>query len=156
MQKLINLKKEYSKVFVRDITSLGGMIFYMLNLIISIIAGQYVLCKALAISLVFIFLISLSLRLVYFKPRPKKQPYQNIYERLDASSFPSIHAARITALAFIYGYVLKLSLSINIFLAIIVILVSYTRVKLKKHYLIDVVTGVVVGAISSYISLMMI
>ena len=66
-------------------------------------------------------------------------------EKLDASSFPSIHAARATFLFIILSKFLFVGDIYGAFLGFMLFLVFYSRVYLKKHYWIDVIVGGVVG-----------
>ena len=96
-----------------------------------------------------IYLTTLIIRLFYFKNRPNRIRYRTLLEKLDASSFPSIHAARISFLfIFLVIFVAKDVLFILLFF-ILTLLVLYSRIYLEKHYLIDVIGGVILGIITS-------
>jgi membrane-associated phospholipid phosphatase len=58
------------------------------------------LCVALVCSYVFGSLI----KLFYFKPRPKEQAYKNLLQKIDASSFPSVHTSNSFIVAFFGVY----------------------------------------------------
>lgn len=127
--------------FFRDITAMGGfaasllliLLFMSSSLLIRLIAGSIITAGVV----VFI-------RIFYFKDRPKREIYTNFWQRIDASSFPSLHAARIVFLAIIFS-VHFANLYLTILCSITAALVSYSRIYLKKHDWWDVAGGAVVG-----------
>ena len=79
-------------------------------------------------------------------------PNKTFIQKYFAGSFPSIHTARITAFSigiasFYADKMLILILSLTI------IVVGYSRIYLKKHYLIDVAAGFIIGAVISTLGL---
>lgn len=147
---------DYFNVFVNDFSSLGGMVFYCLMIIFMLVIRFYLLSLFLFVSLVVLFFIILTIRTIYFKPRPNKKGYKNLFERLDASSFPSVHAARIVSLLFFYIFNFNVNVMVLIFFSIVVLIVIYTRIKLRKHDIYDMIAGSFVGLISSYITYLII
>jgi len=132
-------------MFFKQITELGS-----LTIILIAIFFSYFFDNALAIRLfagvATVTIISFIIKAIFFRARPNKQPVNTLVERLDASSFPSIHSARITVLAFwLIMYVNDIIL--KIFLGCIGVLVAYSRIYLKKHYLIDVIAGFMLAMI---------
>ena len=90
-------------------------------------------------------IVSIFIKYFYFKERPLKKEKTNLIERLDAASFPSTHSMRIFSLMF--WIVLLGDMKLTIYSTIIVFLVSYSRIYLKKHYLIDVIFGIILSFI---------
>jgi len=104
------------------------------------------LLNKLAIGLVLMQSAVIIIRTFYFKERPNKYPYKSYIERIDASSFPSLHSARITFLAIAFmNYYNEMIFSI--LLAALAVIVMYSRIYLKKHDLKDVLAGAILGAI---------
>ena len=129
----------------RQLTELGS-----LTIIFALLIFTYFHDSALAIILFIgimtVTLISLLIKIFFHIPRPNNQKYRNFIERVDASSFPSAHSARVSIMAFwlvIYSNVLLL----KIFIIVAAILVAYSRIYLKKHYFIDVLGGLALGII---------
>ncbi len=92
-----------------------------------------------------------SIKFLYRKERPvpiHKVPVMTFFHIYEAGSFPSIHTARITSF-----FVITTALFHNPVLAvgtgILVIAVACSRIYLKKHYLIDVAGGFLIGALIS-------
>ena len=94
--------------------------------------------------------IVILIRIFYFKNRPKKETHTNFWERVDASSFPSLHTARIVFLALLFSTYFD-NLHLTILCTITAALVSYSRIYLQKHDWIDVFAGVVVGAATYFV-----
>ena len=87
----------------------------------------------------------------YFKDRPRKQTFSNILERIDASSFPSLHAARVTFLGGSLIYFFKNHL-VTFLIMFFIGIVFYTRILLKKHDWIDIIAGLFVGlAVTAFV-----
>ena len=137
--------KSAATLILKQITELGG-----LSIIVVIMIYAYFFNKTLAIQLLIgmiaVTIIASAIKLIFFRERPKKQSYTNIIERIDASSFPSVHSARITIVSF-WLIFYSTNLILQIFLAVIGIIVIYSRVYLKKHYYKDVLGGIILGAI---------
>ncbi len=141
------------KDFVRDLTSLGS-----LPIILIIITGFYLigrnhLAKGLIISILVSQFLIYIIRIVYFRPRPgnKKRKYKNIYERLDESSFPSIHASRAGIIPMIISQ--NLGTYPTYFLWVLGLGICFSRLYLKRHHPTDVFVGFILGVCISYIIL---
>lgn len=139
--------KKLVKMFFEQITELGSI-----TIILTLIFITYFFEKTLSIKLfigiIIITIIAMIIKALFFKARPKKQKTNTLIERLDASSFPSIHSARITFLTFLCVIYVD-NIILKAFLIIIGILVAYSRIYLKKHYLSDVIAGIILGLIIS-------
>jgi len=146
------MKKTFTTIFhslFRDVTAFGGMVFYGLLLILSLLFQQSHLALQLFLGLLITFIIVILIRIVYFKNRPNKQSHSNFIERIDASSFPSWHTARITFICLIFIYFIKQNY-FTIFSIIFALLVSYSRIYLQKHDWKDVLGGIILG-ITTYL-----
>ena len=129
---------------VRDISSLGSLFAYLLILIIFLIQKNYYLAEKLFAGIAIIYSVVIIVKSIYFKERPERYPYSSFIERLDASSFPSMHAIRISFLsAILIKYFDNYIMSIAA--VILVLMVSYSRIYLKKHDKIDVLAGIFLG-----------
>ncbi len=130
--------------WMRDLTSLANPIILILVPLcfLRLTPAFYVLLIGLAVNEIVGSLI----KLLFHKPRPDGQKYGGALEKIDAGSFPSLHAARITVV-----YATLAWLSPNVFftvLFIVVILtVGYSRTFLKRHFWADVLGGYALGGI---------
>ncbi len=115
------------------------------------------LCTAIFASFFFGSII----KYCYYKPRPEPQKYTNLWQKIDASSFPSIHTANSLILAFfglmasgglvIQNAPIRQQLIVQVFLPLFWILfyvtISYSRIVLKKHFWIDLIGGTIFGGL---------
>ncbi len=142
---------KYLPILFRDLTTFGGAIFYGLLVLLAFAFQQ----KNLALDLVLGFFISLAIlvpiRLLYFKNRPQKQEYHHFLERIDASSFPSWHTARIVFIALTAIFYFNNTL-LTITTSILALLVLYSRIYLRKHDWIDILGGIVLAGVTYWVA----
>ncbi|MBI4018648.1 MAG: phosphatase PAP2 family protein [Candidatus Aenigmarchaeota archaeon] len=137
------------KNFVSDASVLGGLPFYAVLMAYLGIADSALAFRML-MALGILFSIVYSVKFLYFKRRPDvhKNHFPTLLERLENSSFPSVHAARATLLymAFFFGKDYIMSAVGLLLLAS----VAASRVALKRHYLSDVGAGILIGVAIGY------
>lgn len=129
---------------LRDFTSLGNS--FILGLIALLTLGLTINFLYIIIGLVVLEIFGNIIKIIYFKERPNKQNYSGLVSKINASSFPSIHALR-AAFVFFYLFLLAPNLLIKIIFLILLVIVPVTRINLKKHYFLDVLFGILVGII---------
>lgn len=104
----------------------------------------YFLCKDITIlKYLLIFLIIWEIlgawiKIIFFKDRPIPMPYNNLYQKVLAWSFPSIHTLR--SISFFLFSLMFIPFYSPIFF-INYVLVAISRVILKKHFIIDIIWG---------------
>ncbi|MBS3168584.1 phosphatase PAP2 family protein [Candidatus Woesearchaeota archaeon] len=143
--------KNYNLTFnpIQDLSSFGSFVFFLFLIIVSVFFDLY-LSLFLLIGLIIILLIALFIRTFYFKSRPNHEAYRNFIEKIDASSFPSVHAARVLFLAILFSlYFNKILLTILFFL--LAFGTCWSRIYLKKHDIYDVIGGIFLGIITFFI-----
>jgi len=131
---------------IENLSGLGGIGLYGVVMMIALILGDYSLLLRLLITLVVLYAVTVIIRSLYFKERPEKRKYNNAIGKIDASSFPSLHSARALALAVIIGISLQ-NIILLAFLLFSALVVAATRVLLKKHDIIDILGGAIMGVI---------
>jgi undecaprenyl-diphosphatase len=143
--------QKFINEFFRDITSLGG--FYLPSLIIlfTLFAQEYNLAMKLIFGSILTLLITMFIKYFFYKDRPTKENYSNILEKIDASSFPSLHAARTFFFAFVFSHYYNNALLSTSFL-MLAALVSYSRIYLKKHFIVDIVGGIILAGLTFWFS----
>ena len=130
------------KDWIRDFTSLGNPII-LLFVPFAVLGPQDIFFKLLIALLANEIFCSL-IKFFFHKPRPDGQKYNGILEKIDAGSFPSIHASRISLVYFtLFNYATSPSLKIA-FISVIAI-VAYSRVALKRHFWTDIIGGIFIG-----------
>jgi membrane-associated phospholipid phosphatase len=146
------IKKEYPDA-IRDITSLGSTSIVLFTLLILLVIQQYTIFTQFITGILSLYAIVIIIRCFYFKQRPKKEEYKGWLQKMDASSFPSMHTAR----AWLYVAIFSTATTppITIALALIALAVSYSRIKLFKHFFIDVFAGALLGLIVGFVVLLL-
>lgn len=143
--------KKYQHQFFKDITALGSFAFFGIVLLLILTLQEISLFFKLLFGLVFTLAAVVLIRIFYFKNRPRKEEHNNFVEKIDASSFPSLHTARAFFLAPTFIYLLRNNYATALLIAL-ALLVSYSRVHLKKHDWWDLLGGTVLGLITFWLS----
>lgn len=110
----------------------------------------------LSVMLCTAFSIGLTIKFIYYKERPEPRKFTNRRNKIDASSFPSIHTAYASVCLFAGMFTVQMLWSssperatlLGIVLATFYLLIARSRIVLKKHFFIDTVFGTVVGLIA--------
>lgn len=139
-----DLIERQKKDALRDISAFGSLICYILLLAIALILGKYELFYKIILGLILIYIATIIIKTFYLKNRPKKISYSNYLERLDASSFPSLHASRTAFLGLALSKYFN-NYNFTVIIIILALLIAYTRVYLKKHDFMDVSAGIILG-----------
>ena len=88
---------------VKDIAALGGNPVYFLVGGLFWFFGQPQVTYQLIVSLILCYMLTTLFRMAFFRQRPLKQQYKNFLERIDASSFPSLHSMRAAVISVTIG-----------------------------------------------------
>jgi membrane-associated phospholipid phosphatase len=145
-----NTLKEIYSVILKDTSAYGGFPFYGLMVLSFIMAGAYGIALNLLLSLVAVTLIVAAVRLTWFRPRPgmPRKKYRTIYERIDNSSFPSIHAARAVMISMLFYRFVPIMLPLLVLLVAAVIL---SRIHFRRHDCLDLLAGIAIGLVLGYL-----
>lgn len=130
----------------KHVTHFGGVFVYMFLVALFYVLNFQELSKQLFIALIVAYVVTVVIRLFYFKHRPKRQRYKNILERIDASSFPSMHSMRAGIYLVLIPHHLNSLLSLYLFSAL-AIGICISRFIIKKHYANDIIVGFILGLI---------
>ena len=142
------------KLFYRlleEATFFGGSFFFLFLAAFMLFTGDILLSLRLAALYILSFGLTVAIRTFYFRERPKKESYRNFFEKLDSSSFPSLHSMRVSGIFLLFhSYYGNLFIS-TLFLGVAFAVFS-SRYYLKKHYISDILAGAVLGlAVASLI-----
>lgn len=148
----MSLKKNKYAEYIRDITALGNPFILLLFTIVALSLSPSFYQHLLIIVLTFLVneCLCSGIKYIWHKPRPNQQSFSNAFEKIDAGSFPSIHSSRIIL---VYGYLSYIHLAVlenpyvGYLLALFILLVGYSRIFLKKHFLTDVIAGYLIGIV---------
>ena len=141
------MNQKYLDIFFRDLTTFGGATFYAVIVLLALAFNQTTLAVNLILGLIISLIILVPIRLFYFRDRPQKQTYSNFLERIDASSFPSWHTARIVLLAITAIFYFN-NMLVNIISVVLAVLVGYSRIYLKKHDWMDLLGGLILAGVT--------
>src|SRR3989344_4243566 len=83
--------------FFSAVTSFGHPVFYVL-VVLMLLKSNVPLAITLFFALLFIESLCIIIKLLYRKERPIPQSRNNLFDKIDANSFPSVHSARIALL----------------------------------------------------------
>ncbi|MFC1775205.1 phosphatase PAP2 family protein [Nanoarchaeota archaeon] len=131
-----------------DITAFGGTPVFITAIILLFFSGKVMHSLQFLIGYIACFVITIPIRLVYFRQRPDKSKVTGWFTRIFQSSFPSLHSLRVTTLALLTAFFFN-TLALYIILPIVAILVMITRVGLKRHFISDVIAGAIFGILIS-------
>ncbi len=158
-QKITKMSKKYYN-FALGITLFGGMQIIIAILItlfsLYLVTHKMVFLKV-ALTSVIVLLSNSILKLIF----AKKRPVSEYAKRFKTYSFPSGHSSGSMIIYLNLAYLLTslnfLNGLINFTLALIMILmIGWSRIYLKAHYLTDVLAGYTVGIIGFCLSLMLV
>lgn len=142
--------KRCFRTFWSDTTSFGNLVFYLFLTLFAWLIGKVLLAQRLVICLVISYIVVIVVRSIYHKDRPKKEPYDGYFERIYASSFPSLHSMRAAVLIVLFGIEFSSWFAWLLFSAVAILILS-SRYFLKKHHLSDIVAGFMIGLIISFV-----
>jgi undecaprenyl-diphosphatase len=131
--------------------SLLGTPFFFVPAIIYLSSLDKNLAIITIYSIALAQIVCTAIKFIYPKKRPVPMPDKTLIQKYLAGSFPSIHTARITAFSV---PIIQFHANQWIILAALsaIGLVGYSRICLKKHYLIDVTGGILIGAFIGIVS----
>ncbi len=135
-----------------EVTAFGGIFFHGIVLLLTLTLGLFELFVLLLFGFILSALITILVRTFYFKERPNKVEYSNYIEKIDSSSFPSLHTGRICYMALVVSYFFQ-NIYLTTLMIFLAIVTAYSRVFLKRHDYYDLAGGVVLAIVCFVISL---
>lgn len=142
---------------VPDIAALGGLpVFLVMSPLFAAASGEFwtVLLGMLG-GLAACYGITACIRWCWFRPRPQPVQYHAWWQRLDASSFPSLHAMRAAFLGTVFCMLARWSWWALLITGVLTVAVAWTRVHSKRHRLVDVAAGIGMGVILAIIAMVL-
>jgi membrane-associated phospholipid phosphatase len=132
---------------LQDISGLAGLPLAAVTCAAAVTLGQTRLAVLVVVGIALGYTLTMGMKALYFRPRPRSRPYATRWERLTANSFPSVHAMRAGVLWSLLALYLPHP-GWRAVCLLAVVLVGWTRVKLGEHHLADTLVGTVVGGVS--------
>lgn len=137
--------KSIIKNYLNHISALGSKEVTILIPIFFFLIDEINLAIKLLLGLIIIYIIGIIIRLIYFKERPNKKPRNNLIQKIDANSFPSMHSSRSTFLILMLIQYFNFEIKITLFFSIIYITILYARIHKKRHDYKDLLGGFILG-----------
>jgi len=141
----------FQKELWHQISAFGGIALSGFAVVFSYIIGLKVLSLQFLTEIILALLVVILIRSFYFKQRPDKTTYKSWVGKLDASSFPSMHAMRVFGLATILSINFPRPAIISLS-ALIAVSVSVSRLIMKRHHISDVIVGGILGVLIGFAS----
>lgn len=132
--------------FVADVSALGSLPAMLFYCLLFKFLGHDLFAVQLLAFVLLAYVVILPIRYFWPKERPVRLSKRNIFERLDAASFPSMHAMRAAGLATLVWIEFPEIPIRTLFIVLGVVLLA-TRLILKKHHRADLVVGAAFGII---------
>ena len=132
------------------VTALGTPFFYIpVIFYFFTINNRTAIIISAAVAVTEILCASIKLAFPTDRPIPRKR--KSLYQKYDASSFPSAHTARMAALstAILLYYPIPLLAAAAISATI---LVGYSKIRIRHHYIRDVIAGMAIGILAGLAS----
>ena len=133
----------------QDLKAFGGVPVFVVIVLAALVFNKTSLAAQVVLGFAVSFALTFAIRAFYFRRRPDREEYRSFFQRIDASSFPSLHAMRAAVLWVLMMFAFPQPYLIALF-ALIIVFVAVARVYLNRHYPSDVIAGVVIGAIIAY------
>lgn len=134
-----------------SITALGLPVFYILIILLFANVDPAFNWRKAVLIFVLIEGISTIIKFMYPADRPIPAKRTTLFQNYIASSFPSVHSARMSALATIMILTFPNNTFFSLLFVLLTVGVGYSRIYLKKHYPRDVAVGFVLGIVVAYI-----
>lgn len=134
---------------IQDFTGLGGVPLFLTATFLFLATENYSQFNQLIIGFIISYVIVVVARLIYFKERPDRQKFKTIWERIDASSFPSLHSCRVALLGVVAINFFN-SIPLTILFIALILGVGISRIMLKRHFFDDVFAGILLGVIIGF------
>lgn len=135
------------KSWIDDLSALGSLPIGFVLALLMLLLERYILSLKIILCLVFTILASYLIRSVYSRERPEAVVDKStLIKKLDSYSFPSTHAARTSAICALFYMQYP---QLHLFFVLILAIVSVARIAQRKHYLSDVLGGIIIGIITA-------
>ena len=145
--KIFTEIRYFSSVILRDMSFFGSYVCVVVTFLLFLVLNQIQFAKTYFIGVVILTLIEIMIKLFYKNKRPDFKsihPYSAFQKFEEGSSFPSGHsgkAAFFTSLIHIfYG-----NLALTGLFTFTTIYVGISRIFLKRHFVLDILGGFVLG-----------
>lgn len=135
---------------VRDVTALGGSFFYFVLVILAFFVEKWSLGMQLLLGYICIHIIAIPIRFLFFRVRPKPRSTYTLIQKIDAASFPSLHASRASFLGLFFIRLWGMN-ALGVIIFLLACATLWSRYYLQEHHMGDILTGALLGAAISFL-----
>jgi membrane-associated phospholipid phosphatase len=139
------ISKKILSVLLEDFAFFGSVPFLFTVLIFSYFSGELLLFKRIIYTTLLGFIVSLIITKIHYKDRPRKEEFSIFMEKVIASSVPSTHSMIATSLAILISLAYPFAWLIST-VVVLSFLVYIQRYVAKKHYMIDIIGGILISS----------
>jgi membrane-associated phospholipid phosphatase len=142
------MSKKILNQILDDFSFFGSLPFYVFMVIVTYFLSNYELLLRLIYTLLIGTIVVIIVKNIHYKDRPQREEFTIFMEKMVASSFPSTHSTTITTLAIMFNlaYPNFWLLFISLIICVLVYLQRYIS---KKHFVIDIIGGIIISIILS-------
>lgn len=144
-----NYIKKKKVDYLNHLSALGSKEITFIYILFLITIEETQLAFQIFLALTLIYIIGIPIRIFYKKERPKQKPRHNLFETIEANSFPSMHAARSTSISLLLIKHFAYNPYLITLLIIILTSIFSARIQKKRHDLTDIIGGIILGIIST-------
>ena len=135
--------------YKQEMSVFGSYVFYLFIAVGFLLTNNNHLQQfyQLIIAFALLYAIVFPIRMVWFKNRPKMEPHHDWISKFTANTLISVHVARAVMLAFVLIAFFQYKPAFIALGAFAIAMVSLSRYVLRKHRLIDVAAGLLIGSL---------
>jgi membrane-associated phospholipid phosphatase len=145
--------KFFYDAYMKYISFFGSFIFWIFGVVLFYILNQKDFAIRFFLAAACAMAVEYSIKSVFKEKRPdfnKVKPI-SIFEKFqEAGSFPSGHTANIAVFTVLVALRFKI-MPLTILFSLITISTMFSRIYLKRHYVKDVIGGLILGIIMGYL-----
>ena len=138
------MSRKILALLLDDFSAFGSVPFYLLVTLTTFFLGNFTLFSRLAYGFLIGFITILIIKNIHYKDRPQKEEFTIFMEKIVASSFPSSHSMSVTMLAVFLSLAYPLSWVVIMSVSA-AILVYSQRYITKKHFMTDIIGGILIS-----------
>ena len=138
------LSRSIIQHFFLDISLFGSIPFYWAFAFGLYFAGMDRWFFQLAYCFLLSMVIVIVIKSIHYKDRPIKEEFSIFMEKMIASSFPSTHSLNITILAILASIWIN-NIGIVFLSSTLAVCVYIQRYLSRKHFVIDIIGGILIG-----------
>jgi membrane-associated phospholipid phosphatase len=132
--------------YKEEMSVFGSYVTYAFVAVVFLLTSHLKQFYQLLVAALILYAIVFPIRMLFFKDRPKKEPHHDLISKFTANTLISVHSARALMLASVIAAYFSFKPVLIALGALAVGMVAVSRYLLRKHRLVDIAIGLLVGA----------